>query len=264
MEIEKIKKLTPYQDINDLLAAWTEGVQNILGENIVGLYLSGSLTYGDFVPERSDIDLQAVVQNPLNENQLKPIEQLHKDLNERYPVWKGRLECSYVPLKLMQEVLPPKTPRPWWGFDTLYAEAPAGNEWIINHYFLSRHGIALHGPDFNTLIPPLDMREVKKASARDLFKEWEPKINDPEWLANPHYQSYLVLNLCRVLHTVVGGEPSSKKIATKWTKEKYPQWKNLIDEAERWEYGKEMKRNDEAIGFIKFTIEEVKKTGVLD
>jgi len=164
----------------------------------------------------------------------------------------------------MQDILPPTTPRPWWGFDTLYAEAPAGNEWIINHYFLSKHGVALYGPEFRTLIPPLDRREVQKASARDLFKEWTPKINDPEWLANPHDQSYLVLNLCRILHTVVGGEPGSKRVAAAWTKATYPQWRSLIEEAEQWKYGKEMKRADDAIAFITFSIERVNETGLLN
>lgn len=263
MNIENIRKLTPYQDINNLLGDWTKGVKNILGENVVGLYLSGSLSYGEFVPERSDIDLQAVVQHQLNEKELKLVEQLHKDLNQRHPAWKGRLECSYVPLLLMREILPPKTPRPWWGFDTLYVAAPAGNEWIINHYFLSKHGVALDGPDFNTLIPPLDIREVRKASAKDLFKEWEPKINDPEWISNSHYQSYLVLNLCRILYTVVGSEPASKKVAAKWTKATYPQWKDLIEEAEQWKYGMEMKRSNDVIAFIKFSIEKVNETGLL-
>ena len=94
------------------------------------------------------------------------------------------------------------------------------------------------------------------------MKEWEPKINDPEWLANSHYQSYLVLNLCRILHTVVGGEPGSKKVAAEWTNAMYPQWKGLIEEAERWEYGKEMKRNDDVISFIKSAIVKVKEQGL--
>jgi hypothetical protein len=260
---EETKKLTPYPDINNLLTDWTEGVKMLLSENLVGLYLSGSLTYGDFELGRSDIDLQAVVKRPLNEGELASIEQLHKDLSERYPAWESRLECSYVPLELMREILPPKTPRPWWGFDTFYAEATAGNEWIINHYLLLKYGVALYGPNFNTLIPALDVREVQKASARDLFKEWEPKINDPEWLANSHYQSYLVLNLCRILHTVVGGEPGTKKVAAKWTITTYPRWKDLVEEAERWAYGKEMRRQDEVIAFIRFAIEKVNETDIL-
>jgi Domain of unknown function (DUF4111)/Nucleotidyltransferase domain len=209
---------------------------------VVGLYLTGSLAYGDFVPSRSDIDLQAVVRNPLTEDELKSIERLHREIEKRHPEWKGRIECSYVPLELMQQIMPPATPRPWWGFDTLYPQAPAGNEWIINHYILSRHGIALEGPDFNTLIPPIDIRDVRKASARDLFQEWAPKIDDAAWLSNSHYQSCLVLNLCRILHTVIDGEPGPKKIASQWAKATYPAWKDLIEEAERWTYGDEMKR----------------------
>ncbi|MBO0859744.1 MAG: hypothetical protein J2P21_15040 [Chloracidobacterium sp.] len=144
MDTANIRKLTPYQDINSILVDWTEKAKKILGENVVGLYLSGSLSYGDFVPERSDIDLQAVVRPPLNQSELNSIEQLHRGLDEQYPAWKGRLECSYVPIELMQEVLPPKISRPWWGFDTLYSEADAGNEWIINHYFLSKQGERSH------------------------------------------------------------------------------------------------------------------------
>jgi hypothetical protein len=50
----------------------------LLGEKIVGLYLSGSLAYGDFVPDRSDIGLEAVVRNPRTEGELRSVEQLHR------------------------------------------------------------------------------------------------------------------------------------------------------------------------------------------
>src|SRR5215469_15412366 len=148
-----MKDATPYPVINTMLAEWVEGLRRLLGRNIVGLYLSGSLAYGDFVPERSDIDLQAVVRSPLVQDELKSIEQLHKDIERRGARWKDRAECSYVPLELLRELTPPATPRPWWGFGTFYAEAPAGNEWIINHYLLSKHGVALEGPGFKELIP---------------------------------------------------------------------------------------------------------------
>lgn len=36
---------------NEVLAYWTEKVQIALGQNLIGLYLFGSLTYGDFVPK---------------------------------------------------------------------------------------------------------------------------------------------------------------------------------------------------------------------
>lgn len=258
-----MKDVTPYPAINTVLTEWAEGVQCLLGDKVIGLYLSGSLAYGDFVPERSDIDLQAVVRSPLTKDELRSMEQLHKEIERRSPQWAERIECTYVPLALMRELTPPATPRPWWGFGTMYPEAPAGNEWIINHHLLSRHGIALHGPDFNQLIPTIDIDLVRQASARDLFQEWVPKINDAEWLSNSHYQSYLVLNLCRILHTVIRGQPGSKVVAGRWAKAEYPQWKALIEEAERWTYGMEMNRQAEVVTFLRFAVDRVNETNLL-
>jgi hypothetical protein len=261
MRRENTSIYTSYPDINDLLVTWKQDVCSVLGENVIGLYLTGSLTYGDFVPDRSDIDLQVVVHRALDQVELALIEQLHQRLEKHYPAWKNRVECSYVPLTMMSEILPPQAPRPWWGFGTFYAEALAGNEWIINHYFLSKYGVVLFGPNFNTLIPPLDTSDVRKASARDLFKEWEPKIRDREWLANPHYQSYLVLNICRIVHTVIGEGPSSKKVAAQWVRSYYPQWSTLVDEATRWVYGMPMNHQDEVVRFVRWAIEIVKEKG---
>lgn len=255
-----MKDATRYPAINTMLTEWVEGLKRLLGKNIVGLYLSGSLAYGDFVPERSDIDLQAVVRSPLTKHELRSVEQLHRDIEQRCPQWADRIECSYVPLELLRELRPPATPRPWWAYGTLYAEASAGNEWIINHYLLSKHGIALEGPDFNELIPPINIQNVRQASAKDLFQEWVPKIYDGAWLSHSHYQSYLVLNLCRILYTVIQGEPHSKKVAGQWVKAAYPQWQKLIEEAERWAYGDEMKREADAVAFVQFVVERVNET----
>jgi hypothetical protein len=66
---------------------WAQGLKRLLGKKIVGLYLSGSLAYRDFVPDRSDIDLQAVVRNPLTEDELRSVEQLHRQVERGCPEW---------------------------------------------------------------------------------------------------------------------------------------------------------------------------------
>ena len=73
-----MKEAIPYPAINNVLSEWVRGVKRLLGENLIGLYLSGSLAYGDFVPERSDIDLQAVVQSPLTQDELRSAEERTK------------------------------------------------------------------------------------------------------------------------------------------------------------------------------------------
>src|SRR2546429_1566839 len=106
-----MKGATPYPAINTMLTEWVGGVKRLFGNKIVGLYLSGSLAYGDFVPERSDIDLQAVVRSPLTPDELRLVEQWHREIEQRCPQWADRIECSYVPLELLRELRPPAKPR---------------------------------------------------------------------------------------------------------------------------------------------------------
>ncbi len=192
---------------------------NILGDHLVGLYLFGSLSYGDFNPDSSDIDVVAILTHPASLDELEAIQQLHRDIGINYPTWAKRLECSYTPIDMLQNILPPASPRPYLGEGIFYPAAHYGNEWIINLYLLYQHGITLLGADFKTLVSPIDIIEVQKACIRDLFQEWEPKITDPDWLENSHYQSYLVLNLCRILYTVLVGSTGSKKVSARWVKD---------------------------------------------
>lgn len=260
MKTSYLKDPTPYEEINKLLGSFVVDIQKILSENLGGIYLMGSLTYGDFNPNSSDIDLQVVINKQMTTHQQDLIKQLHTQIANKYQKWTKRLECSYTPLAMLANNLPPLEPRPYYGEDTFYPEAPYGNEWIINQYMLYQHGIALFGPDYKTLISPVNIVEVQKACIRDLLQEWQPKISDPEWLANSHYQSYLILNLCRILYTVMCSEFATKKVSSAWVKNHYaPQWRELIEAAENWQYGKDMLMQKDTVTFIKFTIKEISK-----
>ncbi|HSW94145.1 MAG TPA: aminoglycoside adenylyltransferase domain-containing protein [Gammaproteobacteria bacterium] len=258
-----IAGITSYQEIDAILLNISDGIKNILGQNLVGLYLFGSLTYGDFNPDSSDIDLVAITKKQLSHDEFELIRQLHKNTGEQYPIWRNRLECSYTPIEMLKNILPPKDPRPYFGDGIFYDEAPYGNEWIINNYLLYQYSIPLVGKDFKKLTNPVDILDVQKACVRDLFQEWEPKITDFEWLDNSHYQSYLVLNLCRILYTVIEKMAGTKKVSAEWAKNKFGlPWSKLISNAQAWKYGKEMSSRDETIDFIKFAIDQIKQTSI--
>jgi len=252
-----MKKLNFSQDVTKILRSFTKEISGDLDANLVGIYLFGSLTYNDFNPKRSDIDLVVILQKPVTAKKLAQIKKLHIRLEKENLNWKKRIECSYLPVKMLKNILPPKESRPYYGEGTLYPKAHYGNEWLINNYLLYQHGFTLLGPDFKTLVKPIKIKDVKKACIRDLYTEWKPKIKNSKYLTNPHYQSYLVLNLCRILYTVKQNKLSSKKISSGWVKSKYKQWYNLIQTAKNWKYGKKMKLNKETVGFIKFVLKEV-------
>ncbi len=250
-----------YQDINEILLFISDGMNRILGKNLIGLYLYGSLTYGDFNLGSSDIDLVAIVTKPLNHDETELIKLFHKQVEVHYQKWSDRLECSYTPIDMLKNTLPPEEPRPYYNATIFYENAPYGNEWLINNHLLYEHGIPLIGPEFKELIKPIDMIEVQKACIRDLFQEWEPKITDLKWLDNSHNQSYLVMNLCRILYTVLLGTTGTKTVSAEWVKNIFGlPWSNLIEIAEKWKYGREMFLKYETIDFIKFCIDTIKQT----
>src|SRR5438105_8583339 len=98
-------KITPYSDINEIISNISDDIKNVLGKNLVSLYLFGSLSYGDFNPDSSDIDIVAIVSKPLDHHELELIKQLHKKVGEHYQKWSDRLECSYTPMDMFKSIL---------------------------------------------------------------------------------------------------------------------------------------------------------------
>lgn len=254
-----MKKTTPYKDVNKILGSFEKGLLGIFGNNLIGLYLTGSLSYSDFNPGSSDIDLVAILNKPATPDELKLVKQLHFQIEKQNKKWAKRIECSYIPSDMLKNILPPKTPRPYFGEGVFYPEAAYGNEWLINNYLLYKQGITLLGKNFRKLVKPIDIVDVQKACIKDLFKEWQPKITDPNYLNNDHYQSYVVLNLCRILYTVICNSLAAKKTSASWVKKEYKQWNDLIQAAENWQYGKKMSLKVKTIEFIKFVINEINK-----
>lgn len=264
MNTSTVKNIIFDKDINKVLDSFAKGVVSIFTNDLIGLYLTGSLSFGNFNPGSSDIDLVVILKKSVSADKLKQVKKLHQQVEKQNKKWVKRIECSYLLVDLLQYILPPKTPRPYYGEGILYPKAPYGNEWLINNYLLYNHGIALLGPDFKKLIKPIDISDVKKACIRDLFKEWKPKITDPNYLDNSHYQSYVVLNLCRILYTVMCNSLSSKKTSASWVKKEFKQWKDLIQTAENWQYGKDMNLKEETIEFIQFVIKKLHQTNSLN
>lgn len=248
--------ITQYKDINNLLTEFCTLLPIILKDDLVGIYLFGSLAYGDFVEGRSDMDILVITNHLVTDRQYKEINKMHQDLEQKYPQWAGRIECSYTPISMFKSAVPPGD-RPYFGESKL-SMATYGNEWIINNYLLYHHGITLLGPEIKTLIPEINISDVQKACLQDFGTEWLPKIGDSNWLDNPHYQSYIVLNLCRILHTVLNAKVSSKKVSAEWIGTKYPRWKPLIEQALFWQYGNKMDEQNQVNEFIHFISNKLK------
>jgi predicted nucleotidyltransferase len=221
-------------------------------ENIIGIYLFGSLAYGGFNEKTSDIDLVVITKKLLNKAELENIKTIHKKINEINIKWAKRLEVSYTPIDMLNGKSIPIMPRPYYN-EKFYDEATYGNEWLINNYLLCNYGKTIYGRDFKDLIKyNISIDDIIKSCVNDFYKEWMPKIDDDKWLSNSHYQSYIVLNICRIIYTIFNLETKNKQKSANWVKKQYNEWKYLIEEAEKWEYKKTMNKQGEIKEFIKY------------
>ena len=221
-------------------------------DNIIGIYLFGSLAYGGFNENSSDIDLYVVTNTLLNNSEMENIKNIHKELIEIDNIWGNRLEVSYTPIFMLEKKGIPEIPRPYYN-GKFYEKAGYGNEWLINKYLLLNHGKNIYGKDFNTLIKfEITIEDIKNCCKNDFYKEWHPKLNEEEWLLNSENQAYIVLNICRIIYTLKNNKIGNKAESAKWVKDNYEKWKYLIEEAEKWVFNKTIERQNEIKEYIKY------------
>ena len=252
-------QITPYCDVDRILSDLLDHLKQILAENLVGLYLYGSLVTGDFDMEISDIDLLAVTSRDIDDVEFQRLHMMHNDLAATYPEWDGRIEVQYLSASALKTF---KTQR-----SQVAAISPgepfnikdAGIDWLINWYLVRAHGVVLLGPNPQTLIPPISREEFILAS-RVQGTYWVECADQPQ---DRTWQSYVTLTMCRVLYACTNGEHASKNRAAQWVQTRFPQWTSLIQNALVWRKGWQDEDVDhaatfpEAARFIHFVVDRI-------
>lgn len=264
MEVSGIRNLAPHEDVNNVLAVLADELLKILGSQLTGLYLTGSLTYGDFDPGSSDIDFLAILNRELSDRQRLRIQQMHAAIADEHPKWSKRIEGSYITEDMLSSTEPPKKPRPYINGGRLWGPDPAyGYEWLINLYVLRETGVALIGPDPTEMTPPVNIADVREASKRDLHADWALKLRDPSpfdksGYDSSHLQAYAILTMCRILYRARNDGVASKRAASDWVKKTYGRsWRGLVEKAENWQHGQRLDEEEETLEFIGFVLQEV-------
>jgi hypothetical protein len=247
-------------DISEILAIFCANLRNVFGDQLIGVYLTGSLTYDGFDRGSSDIDLLVVLRSAFSTEQREQVKNIHARIVENHPLWTKRIECSYITEDMLQCEEPPVMSRPYVNGGQMWdPDPPYGNEWLLNLYVLYECGLALFGPTPKLLIGhPIHLAAVREASKKDLHQEWKQLLKDSSALKDSHFQAYAILTLCRILYRAKNDNIASKRIASAWVKKLYGKpWSDLIEKAEDWQYGQEMDSIHETLRFIQFVLQEL-------
>lgn len=237
-----------------LLQTLLSGVQAVLGNNLIGLYIHGSLALGDFDPERSDIDFVVVTHADLPAELLPVLEAMHADIARSGLKWATNYEGSYIPQCAIRRYDPAHSRHPALDIDGTFGMDDHRSEWVIQRHIIREHGIALTGPAPATLIDPITPDDLKQATLRLLQEWWAPQLHNPYRLQSSEYQAYAILTMCRALYTLTHGTITTKSQAARWAQQNLdPKWTPLIVQGLTWRHGTELHSLDKTLNFIRHT-----------
>jgi hypothetical protein len=211
--------------VSDLLRELTARAPVILGRNLVGIYLYGSLTQRAFDQRRSDVDLIVVTRRDLSDAQFRRLAAWLARASESNP-WTARLQMIFL---IRDEVFTMDSKACLYQFGKLNRGGSDGNPIIWMNVLES--GVVLYGPPPETFVPEITSEILFEALVREVGYLREEVIEKrvSEWRDVPSYRAYAVLTLCRILYSHEHGTIVSKKRAARWALKHLPErWHEII------------------------------------
>jgi hypothetical protein len=212
------------------------GIRVRLSDNLVGVYLRGSLALGDFIPDTSDIDALAVTERPVDAAQFDALAAMHAQLAASPHRYANRLEIAYIDRAALWR-FEPGLRHPSLGQGEALAWSEHRANWILERWTVRERGVTLLGPDPRTLIAPIASRELRAAVRARLhdWADWAGQIDDPDWLLPRSHKAYVVETMCRALSTLACNELQSKPRAVAWALATLPEpWRATVVRSRAW------------------------------
>jgi len=257
---------TPYPDANRVFNLLLTRMQEILGNQITGIYLHGSLANGGF-DEHSDIDVIVVTTADISDEAFSALKEMHAQVTKIDSPWAIQLEVSYIPQGALRRfdrnnMLHPHMDR---GNSEVLHRMAHESDWIIQRHILRERGIVITGPDPKTLVDPVSPDDLRRAVVEGLPIWVNPLLEDPSELSKRGFQSFFVLSLCRMLYTLKHGEILPKHAAAKWGKENLKaRWTPLIERAllgrQNPSLGADPEDIQETLEMMRYTLGQIKPT----
>jgi predicted nucleotidyltransferase len=267
----------PYPELREVLHRFVEKVSAQLGENLVGIYLVGSLASGDFDAD-SDVDFLVVTHAELTEEDMQPLQEIQTQIHEIdcYPA--RHLEGSYISMADLNDASTVGQKALFY-FDngsTAYERSTHDNQWHVR-WILRERGITLLGLKPETLLGPIPLDEMFKeikAAMRVVIKYFGEDVNAPRTFWNSRFgQPFAVLTYCRMLHSLHTGTVQSKKAGAAWAREFVDaKWVKVIDDAwieregvrfmEKIFQRADQTTLDETLEFMKYALSKIGPTDV--
>ena len=211
--------LTPFRALDAVLLDYARALHDLLGDDLIGLYPTGSLAIGDF-DLTSDVDFLVVVRDEPTGDTIERLQSAHRALLARDTRWVRHLEYSVFPLRTLAQKSSPYRPdghdddpeRLLWYFPNGGSDVERSDHdnSLVTRWTLRYRSRAVVGPDPATFAPEVTADELRR-EIRSSMLGWRDAFAPGSPFDNRFHQVFFVLNNCRALQDLHEGRVTSKR-----------------------------------------------------
>ena len=226
--------MTEGSPVETVLARLTAEIVAVLDAELHGLYGYGSYVGGDFAPERSDLDLLAVLHSGPTEGMVESLVAMHDAVATDHPSWRDRVEVEYVSGRALHHLEDEDHAMARISPGEPLHLVPVTRHYLLNWYSARHQGVTLVGAEAGDVLPDFTREQFRQVLGEHVA-QW------PDWvteMSTTGQQSYAVLTLCRSLYAAREGEQVSKRHGAGYAVRQLPEWAPLIEWARAWWYEK--------------------------
>jgi hypothetical protein len=238
---------TPYRDVNVVLDRLLADVQTVLADRFAGMYLYGSLSSGDFDPQRSDIDFLVTTTGELPEEIITALDAMHTRIMSSGLKWAKNWKAPTSRTRALRRTIRgPPTRRSAKG-DYL---APGSDGSSAAYHPGARCHPADRPRKRDRPVQPDDPARGTRCPGGGGHP-----CDNPDWLRSDEYQAFAILTMCRALHALQHGDIVSKPAAARWVQQAHGEpWAALIERALVWQHGAAWDGLEQTLAFMRYTL----------
>lgn len=211
-----------------------------LGGAPEGVYLTGSAALGDWLPDRSDLDILTVTGRPLGDDDLDALAALHAGAADR-----PYLDAIYVSPADVGQRLPPGHAGVPHAIDGTFRRGgylPDPVLWAT----LDRYGLTFRGRtagDLGAAPDPAWLREWNLGNLESYWLPWASgarvrlAARDPDVPLSAEVVTFALLGPGRLHYTIATGGLLAKTAAADYTARRFPDHAELLARAKAWRLG---------------------------
>ena len=200
---------------------------------VEGLYLHGSLGFGEWYPGRSDVDFVAVTSGRPDSAAVRRLAEVHERLGDTFP--RPAYDGSYVTWEDLARPADqcPDVPCTLGGY--WYDEGRVDVNPVTWHE-LARHGVTVRGPQLEDVAIRTDQHALRAYTHANLTEYWAEQAaavrQFPAEAAKAENMAWFVLGVPRLHHLLATDRLTSKDGAGRHAVEAFgDQWRVLVAEA---------------------------------